>query len=194
VKTNLESRYLFLKRFTAYYPSTVFLRNSIIQIAKEHELITIRGLIYTTNKVFIFLVVSSCTISIIEAIYFFATEKNEKLKLRFSSIIYLLSLDFNLILFIKFTFKFLSKVVKKSITLLDKLIFKFPILIKYVSIRSTLSFAKVFFLRVTKSSTNIFILPITGSAFVVDKFLEPIEIRWFYRSLPITHGSPFLFY
>ena len=193
MKTNIESRYLFLKRFTAYYPSTVFLRNSIIKIAKEHELITIKGLVYTTNKVFIFLVVSSCTISIIEAIYFFVTEKNEKLKLRFSSIIYLLSLDFNLILLIKFTFKLISKVVKKSITLLDKLVLKFPVLIKYVSIRSILSFAKVFFLRVTKSATNIFILPITGSAFVVDKFLEPIEIRWFYQPLPITHGSPFLF-
>lgn len=193
MKTNLESRYLFLKRFTAYYPSTVFLRNSILKIAKEHELLTIRGLVYTTNRVFIFLIVSSYTISIIESIYFFVTEHNENLKVRYTFLIYLLGLEFNLILFIKFIFKVFFKVIKKVLFLLNILFSKFSILIRYISIRSILSFSKVFFLRVSKNATNIFFLPITASTFVLDKFLEPIEIRWFYRPLPITKGSPFFF-
>jgi hypothetical protein len=42
-----------------------------------------------------------------------------------------------------------------------------------------------------QSGTNIVFLPITGPAFIIDKFLEPIEIRLFYQPLPITYGSPF---
>lgn len=193
MKTNIESRYLFLKRFTAYYPSTVFLRNSILKIAKEHELITVRGLVYTTNRVFIFLIVSTYTISIIESLYFFLTEHNKNLKVRYTILIYILGLEFNLILFIKFIFKSFFKVTKKILFLLNILFSKFSILLRSISIRSILSFSKVFFLRVSKNATNIFFLPITASAFVLDKFLEPIEFRWFYRPLPITKGSPFFF-
>ena len=193
MKRNLESRYLFLKRFLAYYPSTVFLRNSIIKIAKEHEVTTIRGIIYTTNRVLVFLIISSCSISIIEAIYFFSTQDNDKIKLRFNYIIYILSLDFNLIGLIKFTSKFIFKIIIKSLHIIIKFLSKLQILVKSFSIRSTILFTIVFLTRVVRNTTNISILPITGPAFVLDKFLEPIEIRWFYRPLPISQGSPFFF-
>ena len=100
-KSNLETRYLFLKRFIAYYPSTVFLRNSIIKITKEYykyyEVLTVAGIVYVINRVLIFIVVASYLISSIEAIYFFVTEQNEKLKFKPSYILYILDLDFNLI-------------------------------------------------------------------------------------------------
>ena len=193
MRRNLESRYLFLKRFFAYYPSAIFLRNSTIKIAKQHQITTIRGILYTTNRILIFLVISSCSIAIIEAIYFFSNQNDGRIKLRFNSIIYIFSLDFNLIVLIKFTFKFIFKIIKKSIFTINKLICKVKFVIRSFSIRSTILFTIVFFTRVIRNATNIFILPITGPAFVLDKFFGPIEIKWFYRTLPISKGSPFLF-
>jgi hypothetical protein len=197
-KSNLETRYLFLKRFIAYYPSTVFLRNSIIKITREYykyyEVITVAGIVYVVNRVLIFIVVASYVISIIEAIYFFVTEQNEKLKFKPSYILYILDLDFNLILLISFLLKSLLKVVKTCLLLVYKFISKVSSLIKrrsQISIKSIFSFLKIFFSRVMQSGTNIVFLPITGPAFIIDKFLEPIEIRLFYQPLPITYGSPF---
>jgi hypothetical protein len=71
MKKDLESCYLSLKRLTAYAPSAVFLRNSILKIVKEHKFMTTKGLGYITNRVSVFLIISSCSISVIEAIYFF---------------------------------------------------------------------------------------------------------------------------
>jgi len=193
MKKNLESRYLFLKRLAAYSPSVLFVRNSIIKIAKEHELISIRGFAYTTNRVIVFILVSSCSVSVIEAIYFFSTRYNTRIKLRFSSIIHILSLDFNFIVIIRFTCKFLFQSIRKFMSSLIRLLAKFQILIKSISIRSSILFTIVFLTRVTRNTTNICILPITGSTFVLDRLLEPVEIRWFYRPLPINKGGPFFF-
>jgi len=193
MKTNLESRYLVLKRITAYYPSTIFLRNSILKIAKEHELITIRGIVYTTNRVSLFLILSSCAFCTIEAVYFFTTKENKPIKFYPNSIIYLLNLDFNPFLLIKFIFKIGVKILKKIYILIEKTTTYFPILIRTFSIKSTISFSKSFFSRIGKNTANLILFPITGSAFVLDKVLEPIEIRWFYRSLPISKNSPFFF-
>ena len=197
-KSNLETRYLFLKRFIAYYPSTVFLRNSIIKITREYykyyEVITIAGIVYVINRVLIFILVASYVISIMEAIYFFVTEQNEKLKFKSSYILYILDLDFNLILLISFILKSVFRVVKTCLLLVYKLLSKVSSFIKrrsQISIKSIVSFLKLFFSRVMNSGTNILFLPITGPAFIIDKFLEPIEIRLFYQPLPITYGSPF---
>lgn len=197
-KSNLETRYLFLKRFIAYYPSTVFLRNSIIKITREYykyyEVITVAGIVYVVNRVLIFLIVASYVISSIEAIYFFVTEQNEKLKFKPSYILYILDLDFNLILLLSFILKSLFRILKTSLLLVYKLILKVSSLINrrsQISIKSIVSFFKLFFSRVMRSVTNIVFLPITGPAFILDKFLEPIEIRLFYQPLPITYGSPF---
>jgi hypothetical protein len=142
MKKNPESRYLSLKRFTAYAPSALFLRNSI-KVAKEHQFMTVRGLEYRTNRALVFLVVSSCSISVIEAIYFFSTQDRLVIKLRFSSIIYILSLSI--------------------------LSYRFQVLIKSISIRPLI--------RVIRNTTNILTLPMTGPAFLIDKLLEPVEIK-----------------
>jgi len=193
MKKNPESRYLSLKRITAYSPSALFLRNSIIKIAKEHELITIRGLLYTTNRVLIFLIISSCSISVIEAIYFFSTRDKDRIQFRFSSIIYILSLDFSFQSVIKFISQFVIRSIRKFLISLSKLPAKFKILRRSLSIRSAILFIILFLIRVIRNTTNIFILPMTGPAFVIDKVLEPIEIKWFYRPLPINEGGPFFF-
>jgi len=197
-KSNLETRYLFLKRFIAYYPSTVFLRNYIIKITREYykyyEVITVAGIVYVVNRVLIFIVFASYVISIIEAIYFFVTEQNEKFKFKPSYILYILDLDFNLVLLISFILKSFFRIVKTCLLLVYKLISKISSLIKrrsQISMKSIFLFLKLFFSRVMNSGTNIVFLPITGPAFILDKFLEPIEIRLFYQPLPITYGSPF---
>lgn len=197
-KSNLETRYLFLKRFIAYYPSTVLLRNSIIKITKEYykyyEVITVAGIVYVVNRVILFIVIASYLISSIEAIYFFVTEQNENLKFKPSYILYILDLDFNLIVLIYFILKILFRVLKISLFLVYQFISKFSTLLKSISkisIKSIVSFLELFFSRVIKSGTNIVFLPITGPAFIIDKFLEPLEIRLFYQPLPITYGSPF---
>lgn len=185
MKKNPELRYLSLKRLTAYAPSALFLRNSILKIAKEHQFMTIRGLGYTTNRVLVFLVVSSCSISVIEAIYFFSTQDILVIKLRFSSIISILSLDFSFQSILKFTSKFILS--------LSRLSYRFQVLIKSISIRSLILFLIIFLIRVIRNTTNILTLPMTGPAFLLDKFLEPVEIRWFYRPLPINESGPFFF-
>jgi hypothetical protein len=185
MKKNPELRYLSLKRLTAYAPSALFLRNSILKIAKEHQFMTIRGLGYTTNRVLVFLVVSSCSISVIEAIYFFSTQDILVIQLRFSSLIYILSLDFSFQSILKFTSKFILS--------LSRLSYRFQVLIKSISIRSLILFLIIFLIRVIRNTTNILTLPMTGPAFLLDKFLEPVEIRWFYRPLPINESGPFFF-
>jgi hypothetical protein len=181
MKKNPESRYLSLKRLTAYAPSALFLRNSILKIAKEHQLITVRGLEYITNRVLVFLVVSSCSISVIEAIYFFSIQERLVIKLRFSSIIYILSLNFS--------FQSILKFISKFILSLSILAYRFQVLIKSISIRSLI----LFLIRVIRNTTNILTLPMTGPAFLLDKLLESVEIRWFYRPLPINESGPFFF-
>ena len=193
MKTNIESRYLFLKRFIAYYPSTIFLRTSILKIAKQDELITLKKILYTTNKVFIFLLISSYIIFTIESIYFFVTNNNESLKIHYNSFLDILGLEFNLLLFVNSILHTFLQFTKKKLFFFSKIFSKFSILIKYISMKSIFSFLKVFFLRVSKNAMNIFFITMTVFAFVLDKFLESIEIRWFYRSLPITKGSPFFF-
>jgi hypothetical protein len=189
MKKNPESRYLSLKRLTAYAPSALFLRNSILKIAKEYQFMTIRGLGYITNRVLVFLVVSSCSISVIEAIYFFSTHDRLVIKLRFSSIIYILSLDFSFQSILKFTSKFILRSLSKFILSSSILSYRFQVLIKSISIRSLI----LFLIRVIRNTTNILTLPMTGPAFLLDKLLEPVEIRWFYRPLPINESGPFFF-
>jgi hypothetical protein len=169
MKKNTESRYLSLKRFTAYAPSALFLRNSILKIAKEHQFMTVRGLEYRTNRVLVLLVVSSCSISVIEAIYFFSTQDKLVIKIRFSSIIYILSLDFSFQSIFQFRSKFILRFLNKFILSLSILSYRFQVLIKSISIRSLI--------RVIKNTTNILTLPMTGPAFLIDKLLEPVEIK-----------------
>jgi hypothetical protein len=128
---------------------------------------TTRCLGYITNRVLVFLVVSSCSISVIEAIFFFSTQDRVLIKLRFSSIIYILSLSI--------------------------LSYTFQSLIKYISIRSLILFRIIFLIRVIKNTTNILTLPMTGPTFLLDKLLEPVKIKWFYRPLPINESGPFFF-
>ena len=193
MRKNLELRYLILKRITAYSPGTLFLRKSILRIAKERELLTIGGLVHTTNRVLIFLSVSSCSISIIEAIYFFSVEEEDKIKLHWGLLLYILGLDFALIALIKFTTKLVFKFTKGFLVNLRQLPSQIRILRRSLSIRSVTLFLISFLKHVMRNSVNILTLPITGIAFILDKILEPIEIRVFYRPMAITIGSPFFF-
>ena len=194
MKTNIESRYLVLKRIIAYYPSTIFLRNSILQIANEYGFTTIAGICYTTNRVCLFIVLSNCAFSTIEAVYFFTTKEKHSAKFHYASILYILNLNFNLFLVIKFMFKFAIKVIIKTYNYIKKIIAQIPIIIQTCSINLLISFSNRFFSRVSKNTGNLVFFPITASAFVLDNFLEPFEIHWFYKPLPISKGSPFFFH
>ena len=194
MKTNIESRYLVLKRLIAYYPSTIFLRNSILKIAKEYGLTTTGGIYYTTHRVSLFIVLSNCTFSTIEAIYFFTAKKNHSAKFQYSSIIYLLNFDFNLFLLIQFTFKFVLKSIKKTYRFVKKVATEIPTSVRTCSINSLILFLNRFCLRVSKNTSNLVFFPITAPAFVLDKFLESIEIHWFYKPLPISKNTPFFFH
>ena len=111
---------------------------------------------------------------VIESIYFFVTKNNESLKIHYTSFLYTLGLEFNLLLFVNSILQF----AKKNLFLFSQIFFKFSILRKYISMKSIVSFSKVFFLRVSKNAMNTFFIPITVFAFVLDKFLEPIEIYY----------------